>query len=401
MKHPRPWYRKQSVKIALLCALILGSTGVAFAKAPPVAPGLYRTATGSELYVGPENYVPDGPSYEILNPKNGHITHTVPANITPVTKIHEERRIVRAPEGPLGVSLWYAGSGPRSTVILIHGNDPETRDMGFLIPYFAANGTNVISYDQRGTGDSTGNWFLNGPPDRARDVEAIFDAFRGDAHINAKKVGLWAASNGGWTAPIVATQRPVAFMILKSAPAETLEENVLFESREQMLRHGYGESAIADALATWKALIAFVQDRGSAGAAKAAYAHASHQPWFGASLLLPLKFPIPPALKAGYRRLVTYDPAATLRRVKTPTLAVFGALDRNVDVPHATRTFAADFRASGMTDFTMRVYPQAGHVLKVSRTGYGGDYSKPERFVAGYPEIMLDWLRARGFLQAR
>jgi hypothetical protein len=49
-----------------------------------------------------------------------------------------------------------------------------------------------------------------------------------------------------------------------------------------------------------------------------------------------------------------------------------------------------------MTDFTERVYPNAGHSLEVSRTGFNGDAEPPERFVPGYPSIMTDWLRERG-----
>ncbi len=73
----------------------------------------------------------------------------------------------QTPQGRLGVSLYYADAKPRATVLLVHGNDAETREMGFIIPFFACNGMNVLSHDQRGTGDSTGNWFLNGPIQRA------------------------------------------------------------------------------------------------------------------------------------------------------------------------------------------------------------------------------------------
>lgn len=353
-----------------------------------LAPGVYHTHTGSKVYVGVEHFPPDPRSNQTFDPKTQRITDGAPRGLTLVAGVHEERRTVRAPEGALGVSLWYAAAGQRPTVILIHGNDAETREMGFLIPYFAANGMNVISYDQRGTGNSAGSWFLNGPADRARDVDAVFDAFERDPHVSAKQMGVWGVSNGGWTAPIVATQRPLAFMILKSAPAESLEENIFFESREEMLQHGYGAAAIAGALQTWKTLIAALQGRASWSDARAAYDRASRQPWFGASLIPPTKFPLSPAMKAGLRRFVTYDPAPVLRRVKTPTLALFGSADGKVDVPHAMRTFKAAFREAGMTDFSMHLYPHADHLLQVS----------PNRYPPQYPSVMLDWLRARGFI---
>jgi dipeptidyl aminopeptidase/acylaminoacyl peptidase len=107
--------------------------------------------------------------------------------------------------------------------------------MGFLIPYFVLNGINVISYDQRGTGKSSGNWLQNGPVQRAADVEAAYDAYSTSAHVDGKRTGVWGFSNGAWTAPIVATTRPLAFMILKSGPAESIETNIYY-SVEQNLR---------------------------------------------------------------------------------------------------------------------------------------------------------------------
>jgi hypothetical protein len=53
-----------------------------------------------------------------------------------------------------------------------------------------------------------------------------------------------------------------------------------------------------------------------------------------------------------------------------------------------------------MHDFTIRIYPDAGHTLKVSTTGFNGEASPPERFTAGYPQVMIQWLRQRGFVNA-
>ncbi len=212
--------------------------------------------------------------------------------------------------------------------------------------------------------------------------------------------GIWGFSNGGWTAPIVATQRPIASMVLKSAPAETLEENVIYEVKEQMARHHFDAAATADAQETWRTLVDALNGRTSMENARRSYESAKRQVWFGASLLPDLHFPLPATMVEGLRRLVTYDPGPTLELVRRPTLALFGARDRNVDVAHATVAFTEVFKKAGMTDFTMREYPDAGHSLEVSATGYGGDVEAQERFVNGYPQIVLSWLQRRGFAAA-
>jgi alpha-beta hydrolase superfamily lysophospholipase len=377
---------------------------LAIAATPPsqqlLAPGVYRTGSGHTLYAGVERDPPDAATNETFDAATNRVNAPIAQPVVLVTAIREERRVIHTPQGALGVSLWSTDARKRAAVILIHGNDPETRDMGFLIPYFAANGIDVISYDQRGTGQSTGNWFANGPPQRAVDVEAVFDAFALDPRVDPKRVGVYGFSNGGWTAPIVAARRPLAFMLLKSAPAETLHDNVMYEVAAEMHHDGFGTTAVRDAQHAWQMLIDGLDGRARWSDVAAVYDAAQRQRWFSSSLLPPhLSFPLSATAAEGYRRFITYDPLPILSLVRTPTLALFGALDRNVDERHAAATFASVFPRAGMTDLTVKVYPNAGHTLKVSRTGYNGEVDPPERYVKGYPQIMIDWLRRRGLLE--
>ena len=388
--------------------LLLSLVAAALAAAPALSnaatlqPGTYRTAAGHVVYVGTEHELPDPAAAESFDPQTQRLDDVSGGEkATLVHAIVEERRVLQLPQGALGVSLYRSDVRRRATVILVHGNDPETREMGFLIPYFVCNGVNVISYDQRGTGESAGNWFFSGPAQRAADVDAIIDAYAKDPHIDAARMGVWGFSNGGWTAPLVATQRPLAFMILKSAPAETIADNLVYEVVQRMRQYGHTDAEVAQAVQSWRLLLDALGGTGSWDAAKTSYEAASTKPWFKDSLLLPgLRFPLSPAMVADFRKTVLYDPAPALLEVRTPTLALFGAKDRNVDVAHASTTLRADFAKAGMSDFTMHVYPDSGHTLKVSPSGYNGDASLPVRLSAGYPFVMIDWLSKRGFTNA-
>ena len=81
----------------------------------------------------------------------------------------------------------------------------------------------------------------------------------------------------------------------------------------------------------------------------------------------------------------------------TPTLALYGALDRNVDAADSAVHLRAYLRRAGNHDVTIKTYPDAGHQLIVSKSGYNGDAAAPERFVPQYPQIVITWLAARGF----
>ena len=83
--------------------------------------------------------------------------------------------------------------------------------------------------------------------------------------------------------------------------------------------------------------------------------------------------------------------------MRTPTLAVFGALDRNVDAARSAAGFRSAFGHAGMRDLTIVTLPGGGHTLVRSTSGYEDAPLEPVRFVRGYPETMIRWLAARGF----
>lgn len=382
-----------AVLISGLVVLVLAP-----AAASTVTPGLYRDPSSHLIYVGMDEEPPD----RIINyfdPRTG-----MDGVVSDFKSLHLEKSVsqlriqVNAPEGRLGVSLWHADARRRASIILIHGNEAATRDTGFLIPYFVLNGINVISYDQRGTGESTGNWQTDGPVQRAADVTAIYDALASNSLVDRARIGVWGFSNGGWTAPIVATRRPVAFMILMSAPSGTIADNIYYEVRQRMSGGRFNQQEISAAVATVRAQIDALAGTGSWDQARALYEAAVPQKWFAASGMRPHKqFPPSKELAEAQRRSLLYDPQPILRQVKTPTLALYGLLDRSVDASHDSAVLRAEFAKAGMRDFTLQVYKDAGHPLAVTATGYDED-ALPRRYVQGFPEIMLSWLKTRGFL---
>jgi hypothetical protein len=384
-----------------VAALAIGLSLIARAQASHLAPGLY-IGSGHTIYVGVEHEVPDPASndfFDATSQQTGDLHASADLHLR--SAILEEPRVIEAAQGRLGLSLYYTGEGPRSTVILIHGNDPETREMGLIIPFFVCNGINVVSYDQRGVGKSAGNWLFNGPRQRADDVEAIYDLIRRDRHVDPHRIGIWGFSNGGWTAPLVARQRRVAFMILKSAPTESLARNIDYEVEQTMRRHNV-EDAAPQAVALWHTFEEALHGTVSWDYTKRLYDLDAKQPWFQYSLMpdLGISIPPPPEKIAGLRRFVTFDPRQTLLSISsTPTLALYGALDRNVDAADSAAHLREYLSRAGDRDITIKTYPDAGHQLIVSKSGYNGDPVPPERFVPEYPQILISWLAQRGFTQ--
>src|SRR5262245_60362530 len=199
-------------------ALVLWLSLTARVEASNLAPGVYVTS-GHKIYVGVQHGLP-GPAsndfFDSTSQGTGDLQATHDLHLR--SGIFEEPRVIEAPQGRLGLSLYYAGERPRATVILVHGNDPETREMGFIIRFFVWNGVNGIIYDQPEVGESAGDWFLIRPSQRAEDVESIYDVMRSDLHIDAHRIGIWVFSKGCSSSPLVSIHRRVGFMILNSEP---------------------------------------------------------------------------------------------------------------------------------------------------------------------------------------
>lgn len=377
------------------CVTLLAA--IAPAAASTLAPGLYE-ASGKALYVGIEHELPDPAQNDFFEPATGRTGQRASAPRPHLRcGLREERRLIAAPQGPLGASLYYHDEERRPAIVLIHGADAETREMGFIVPYFVCNGLNVASYDQRGTGESVGNWFFTGPIQKVEDAAAVYDAFAGDRHVESRGMGVWGFSNGGWTAPLLTLRRSIAFMILKSAPTESVLSNIDCEVVMELRQHDASNSDIAQALAMWHSVEAAIFGKASWGQAGRTLSEDAKRSWFEYSLMPKLGVPPPAATVLGLRRAFSYDPTSTLTSVTSPTLALYGANDRKLDSADSFVHMRQYLERGGAHDVTVIMFPGAGHTLEVSANGYAAD--RPQPFAPGYPEIMLTWLRKRGFIQ--
>ncbi|MGA8030085.1 MAG: hypothetical protein WB992_23305 [Bryobacteraceae bacterium] len=119
------------------------------------------------------------------------------------------------------------------------------------------------------------------PDSKADDVLAMLHTIKTDPALDAHRIGVWGFSNGGWVAPIVATRFPLAFMILKSAPSESIAENVLYELGQVLREHGrFTQEQTSRALAFERTMFLALQTDSNWSAAGEALSVAEKQPWF-------------------------------------------------------------------------------------------------------------------------
>lgn len=152
------------------------------------------------------------------------------------SKVRQDGRWVQPKFRISGTITWPAGSNSASrspAVVMVTGSGPQDRNetIGSHQPFrviahwLAKHGVASLRYDDRGTGESTGDFLSSTTLDFADDATAVWQHARSLEGIDPLRVGLLGHSEGGMIGPMVAANEPeVAFLILLAPPAFTGSE---------------------------------------------------------------------------------------------------------------------------------------------------------------------------------
>lgn len=150
-----------------------------------------------------------------------------------------------------GTLVLPRAEGPHPAVVFMHGSGPERRAVSFhFADRFAQAGVASLIYDKRGTGESVGGNPRDPYPELAADAMAAVDLLRHHPSIDPDRIGLWGASEGGWTAPLAASMNPdsIAFLVVVSGGGAAYEDEQLYSIRTHLEERGVDSAGIDQAL---------------------------------------------------------------------------------------------------------------------------------------------------------
>lgn len=266
---------------------------------------------------------------------------------------HKERVTISAGDISLGATLYrpQGASTELPAIVTAHGSAPTTRDeVGFYTYRALQMGFAVLSFDKRGTGESTGTY-------RKFSVETSEEEFGGLAWdvvhavrwlavqpgIDASRIGLFGGSQAGWIMPLSASREPlVKFIIVGEGTAVSAGEEAV---------HGRvsGDGEGWDRVQIVRADEALRQFHGAHG----------------------------------------YDPAPVLEKLNVPTLWLFGLRDNVIPVYPSLERLEGLIKR-GKTNNTVHVFAFGDH--NFTNTATKGRYD--------VKRVALDWLVDVGILIA-
>ena len=145
------------------------------------------------------------------------------------------------------------GNGPFPALLLLTGSGPQNRDeelfghkpFAVMADYLTRKGYLVLRVDDRGVGQTTGNFSAATTKDFADDAAAGLDYLNSLPDTDKTKIGLLGHSEGGMVAQMVAAQRSdVAFVILLAAPGEKIVDLMTAQNRAVLLSSGIQKEAV-------------------------------------------------------------------------------------------------------------------------------------------------------------
>ena len=304
-----------------------------------------------------------------------------------------------------------AGEGPFPAVLLVSGSGPQDRDetlmnhqpFWVLADYLSRRGIAVLRYDDRGVGESTGNFATATSFDFADDAAAGVRWLHDRPEVN--RVGVMGHSEGGMIAPIVAVDEPEAtdFIVLLAGPGVPGPEVLKLQSR--MMLGGVENMTVGEL--KWHRLYDQLWDVPRQYAETDSVRTAMIRIWDRevakmteeeiAELTLP-----EPTLKLQliaqystpwFLEFLRINPADYLAKLTLPVLAVNGSLDLQVDAEQNLTGIESALQAAGNTQFEVVRFEGLNHLFQTAETGMANEYGRiEETFNEAAMAKLVEWI---------
>ncbi len=279
------------------------------------------------------------------------------------------------------------GKGPFPAVVLVAGSGAHDRDealMGhrpFLVlsDYLTRRGIAVLRYDKRGVGESGGTYATATTSDFADDADAGLAYLETRGEVDRRKIGLIGHSEGGMIAPMLAARNSsVAYIVMMAGPGipgdELLVEQTLLIAEANGQTHETAEKAAGEE----RIILSLVKDETDS----AVLEKKLREQLTGQVPEAQIGAAIKSTSSPWFRYFISYDPAAALRKVKCPVLAVIGSKDLQVPPEQNIPAIRKALQDAGNQKFEVDELPGLNHLFQTAKTGSPAEYAQIEETIS-------------------
>jgi len=299
-------------------------------------------------------------------------------------------------------------------VILISGSGPQNRDeelLGhkpFLIisDYLTRNGIAVLRYDDRGVGQSKGDFKSATSADFATDVESAVVYLKTRKDINKKKIGLIGHSEGGIIAPMVASKsKDVSFIVLLAGPGIQGDKLLLLQQELIAKANGVSETDIKKSNEANAKMFDMIARSNDIQQLKTDLTISMNEILKNdTSAKIPngmtreefVSMQVDQIVSPWMLYFMKYDPAPALEKVRCPVLAVNGEKDLQVPPKENLEAIKNALTKGGNKKVTVIEFPNLNHLFQECKTGSPMEYSTIEQtFSPTALEEITKWIKVQ------
>jgi pimeloyl-ACP methyl ester carboxylesterase len=285
-------------------------------------------------------------------------------------------------------------NGKFPVVILISGSGPQDRDESFmghkpflvLSDYLTKQGIGVLRFDDRGNGESTGDFGNATTEDFSKDVLSAITYLKTRNDVDIKNIGLIGHSEGGIIAPLAANNsKDVAFMVLLASTGISGTELSVMQSKT--LRQFPVKDEIAYEKNTRKAIAIVTSNKSDLEIKNELTTHYNA---FIKPILTSLNVPeekinlfiesqLKTSLKPWSRYFLQYNPADEIEKLQMPVLSLNGSKDTQVNAKINQEGIRNALIKGGNKDYEIIELENLNHFFQECETGNMGEYRKIEQ----------------------
>lgn len=316
---------------------------------------------------------------------------------------------------------------PYPAIILLHGSDRSSAKDPFYTEHaenLIRSGFAVLRYNGPGWENSNNAGFET-LEYRTEEAIAAVKYLQSRPDINARAVGLWGISQGGWICQMAAASYDgVAFIIPVSGPGTTPAEQEVYRVEAESKASGFDDDEVAKAVLMRRLMVDIVlgepmyqninlsESRRLENGPWSEMMELTYSPdpidpvieygkvveilktiknehwakFLHLDQVIPMFDNLPPQawgmVKAQMRAVMVVNPAQFLTKVRCPVLAIFGENDTSIPVDKSITLYKQYLGEAGNEAFTFKVFVNANHTIRVG-----------EKFAEGYFDLMLHWLK--------